>query len=462
MYRGDIRLGDTIDVKFCTVTTTGAPTVLAGSPVISAYVGNSVTQITAGITLTVDFDGVVGLNHVRVVASSGNGFATAANVQLVITTGTVGGTSVVGCVSVRIEARSALLPTVAARTLDVSAGGEAGVDWANVGTPGSTVGLTATTVATLTTYTGNTPQTGDAFARLGAPAGASVSADVAAVKVDTAAILVDTGTTLDGRIPAALVGGRMDSSVGAMAAGVVTAAAVATGAIDADALAADAATEIRSLASGTRFGTTTTMVDAARTEADTDYWKGAIIAFTSGTLLGQTRLVTAFTPATDTITFTPATTVAVGTHTYELLPSGHADVQAWVGSVPNALVSGRVDASVGAMAANVMTAAAAAADLGQASQLTTATPRHRRLLDTELRISKHGCPRRRGWAHRRLGRGDGGERGDGCRHRYRCDTARNWRRCRHRDQSDCEERSASYWRCSVPRTEPGKQRHPSI
>jgi hypothetical protein len=34
--------------------------------------------------------------------------------------------------------------------------------------------------------------TGDAYARLGAPAGASVSADVAAMKVDTAAILVDT------------------------------------------------------------------------------------------------------------------------------------------------------------------------------------------------------------------------------------------------------------------------------
>ena len=63
-------------------------------------------------------------------------------------------------------------------------------------------------------------ETGDSFARLGAPAGASVSADVAAVKVDTAAILVDTGTTLDGRIPAALVGGKMDTSVGAVAVGV--------------------------------------------------------------------------------------------------------------------------------------------------------------------------------------------------------------------------------------------------
>lgn len=34
---------------------------------------------------------------------------------------------------------------------------------------------------TVTTYTGNTPQTGDAFARLGAPAGASVSADILAI-----------------------------------------------------------------------------------------------------------------------------------------------------------------------------------------------------------------------------------------------------------------------------------------
>lgn len=37
--------------------------------------------------------------------------------------------------------------------------------------------------------------TGDAYARLGAPAGASVSADIAAMKTDTAAILDDTGTS---------------------------------------------------------------------------------------------------------------------------------------------------------------------------------------------------------------------------------------------------------------------------
>lgn len=55
-----------------------------------------------------------------------------------------------------------------------------------------------------------TAQTGDAFARLGAPAGASVSADVAAVKAQTAAIETDT-QDIQGRLPAALVSGRMAS-----------------------------------------------------------------------------------------------------------------------------------------------------------------------------------------------------------------------------------------------------------
>lgn len=151
-YFGDIRLSDTIDIKFCTVTTTGAPTQLAGTPVVSAYLGNSTTQIavSGGVgTLSVDFDGVTGLNNIRVVASGANGFSTAQNIGLIITTGTVGGTSVVGYEvgSFSIENRSAVMPTTAARTLDVSSGGEAGVDWANVGSPTTTLALTGTTIS---------------------------------------------------------------------------------------------------------------------------------------------------------------------------------------------------------------------------------------------------------------------------------------------------------------------------
>jgi hypothetical protein len=47
-------------------------------------------------------------------------------------------------------------------------------------------------VGTIDTYTGNTKQTGDAYARMGAPAGASIAADVAAVKSDTGSIKTQT------------------------------------------------------------------------------------------------------------------------------------------------------------------------------------------------------------------------------------------------------------------------------
>ena len=149
-YYGDVRLGDTIDIKFTTVDTTGAPTTLAGTPVVSAYPGNSTTQLTAGITLTVDFDSVTGYHNVRVAATSGNGYATATNYSLAITTGTVGGTSVVGYEigAFSIENRSALMPTVAARTADVTTTGGVGVDWGNVENATTTNALTGTTIAT--------------------------------------------------------------------------------------------------------------------------------------------------------------------------------------------------------------------------------------------------------------------------------------------------------------------------
>ena len=188
-------------------------------------------------------------------------------------------------------------------------------------------------------------------------------------------IMADTND-IQARLPAALVGGRIDASVGAVAANAITAAS----------LAADASTEIRSLASGTAdSGTTTTMVDAARTEADTDYWKGCILVITSGTLLGQSRNISAFNAATDTITVDRAFTQAIGTHTYEIWPAvDTAALAAAVDAVDNfvdteitdiqnrlpaALVSGRMDASVGAMAADVVTAAAVAANAIGASEL---------------------------------------------------------------------------------------------
>jgi hypothetical protein len=100
-----------------------------------------------------------------------------------------------------------LQPTTAGRTLDVSATGEAGIDWANVGSPTTTINLSGTTIST-------------------SQAVASVSGAVGSV----------TGN----------VGGNVTGSVGSVATGGITATSIATDAIGAAELAADAVTEIQS------------------------------------------------------------------------------------------------------------------------------------------------------------------------------------------------------------------------
>lgn len=133
MSSRDRTLGETFYILFTTRRfTTGVPFTLAGTPVVSAYEDAGTTEITAGITLGVDHDGVTGLNLLTIVATGGNGFGTGQDYSLVITTGTIDSVSVVGEV-------------VGAFSLGLSA----------------------------------------AFTRLGAPAGASVSADIAVIEGQT-------------------------------------------------------------------------------------------------------------------------------------------------------------------------------------------------------------------------------------------------------------------------------------
>ena len=93
----DYTVGDTIYRRFTTrAFATGIPTVLTGSPVVAVYENDSATQITAGITLGADHDSVAGLNLLTIVATGGNGYEAGKDYDIVITTGTVGGVSVVG------------------------------------------------------------------------------------------------------------------------------------------------------------------------------------------------------------------------------------------------------------------------------------------------------------------------------------------------------------------------------
>ena len=80
-------------------------------------------------------------------------------------------------------------------------------------------GAIPVTVQIYTTF----PQTGDSFARIGSPAGASVSADVAAVKAETASILTDTA-----EIGAAGAGLTEAGGTGDQLTALATAAALST------------------------------------------------------------------------------------------------------------------------------------------------------------------------------------------------------------------------------------------
>ena len=244
-HLGDYDASTVIYGKFTTFRpSTGAVFTLGGTPALSVYKDNSTTQSTTGVTLTVDFDSVTGLHHYAIDTSADGTFYSAGSFfSIVITAGTVDSVSVVGTVVAEFTIRknSALKPTTAGRTLAVDASGRALGDVDTIKTQTVTCVAGVTVLASVGTAATSTAQTGDAYARLGAPAGASLAADVAAVKAETATIVGQTGTT--GVVVGSIAANAITAT--AIAAGALTATKFAAGAIDAAALATDAANEIR-------------------------------------------------------------------------------------------------------------------------------------------------------------------------------------------------------------------------
>lgn len=117
MNIGNFALGATIDKKFSTRTASGTPITFAGSPALAVYKDNNTAEVTTGLTLTVDFDGRAGLHHVRIVTS--DAFYVAGNYEVVVTSGTVDGVSVVNesVFSFSLEARHPAPNDVADATL---------------------------------------------------------------------------------------------------------------------------------------------------------------------------------------------------------------------------------------------------------------------------------------------------------------------------------------------------------
>lgn len=185
-YIGDITEDEILYHKFSSKNLSQVPTTLAGTPVVKVYKDDATgTESTAGITLTVDFDSVTGMNNLKIDTSSDAFYATGADYHAVITTGTVDSISVVGTVvcTFSIENRymrgtdsaataSALtthdgkldtvdtnvdtLVTRVPNTLNTTVTGNIGVDWANVENAATAVDLAGTDIQLCDTVTTNT------------------------------------------------------------------------------------------------------------------------------------------------------------------------------------------------------------------------------------------------------------------------------------------------------------------
>lgn len=112
-------------------------------------------------------------------------------------------------------------------------------------------------------------------------------------------------------------------------------------------------------------GASSTITLDASASATDNLYNGLNITITGGLGAGQTRTITAYVGSTKVATIHPNwTTNPDNTSVFAIHPNSGTNVTTWRASTPNQLSSGRVDASVGAMAADVLTAAATAADFG--------------------------------------------------------------------------------------------------
>jgi len=151
-----------------------------------------------------------GCYEVEVEATAANGFA-AGNTYAVFCTLAVDSQNPTGFIG------SFDLKPVEANLLQIGDGAQSATDlkdFADTGYDPSTHKVQGVVLTdTCTALTGHTAQTGDNYARLGAPAGASVSADIAAVKAETADIVADTNELQTDDIPGTLstMDGKIDT-----------------------------------------------------------------------------------------------------------------------------------------------------------------------------------------------------------------------------------------------------------
>ena len=179
----------------------GAPAVIYTRPTTGWL-----APATAGRTLVVDAAGLADANMVKA-GPSGSGTAQTAG-------------DIIGDTN---DIQSRLPAALSGGKMDSVVPDTQKVDVNTIKTQTITCAAGVTVLASVGTAATSTAQTGDNFARLGAPAGASVSADIAAVKAETASIQSDTND-IQTRVPAALTaGGNMKADALAISGSTVAA-----------------------------------------------------------------------------------------------------------------------------------------------------------------------------------------------------------------------------------------------
>jgi hypothetical protein len=155
IYLGDFVEDDTVHFIWSSNDSSGASITRGTDGTVSVYKDNGLTQSVAGITDTEDFDSLTGIHACTIDTSADAFYATGANYTVVLSAATIDSQTVNAVLAhFSIENRS-------------------------------TTAIKSDTAAILV-------DTADMQPKLGSPAGADMSTDIAAVKSDTAAVLVDT------------------------------------------------------------------------------------------------------------------------------------------------------------------------------------------------------------------------------------------------------------------------------
>jgi hypothetical protein len=345
-YLGDFPTGATIFFPFHTFNSSGASVTLTGLATtdIEVYKGSSMTQRSsdAGYALVdtdgIDLDTITGIHGFTIDTSDNtdSGFYAAGNDYTVVISAVTVDSQTVNFIAGRfsIDNRGLLRPTVATRTLDVASTGEAGLDLSNVNFPvgaipwlgisdnGTAQAVSGTTIQlrSAAAFPDSNPVGQTVMLTSGSNSGATAIIESYVSATDTATFTSWSGGVSPTGTPNYVVFGTAAGTGGGLdAAGVRSAIGLASANLDTQLAAIDDLVDTEVAAIYSRIGAPV----GASISAD-------IAAVQSDTNDIQTR-------------------------------------------IPAALVSGRIDASVGAMAANVMTAAAAASDLTTELQSGLAT-----------------------------------------------------------------------------------------